>query len=498
MTYDAIVIGAGTAGLASALVLSNKGKKVLVLEKQPVPGGFATTFKRKGFTFEGAVHCVDALAPGEEVREFLKANGVENRIDFIDLKDFARIIYPEHDLVADFDCEGFKGYLKEKFPEEAAGIDRLFCAFEKFFRQFDAFDSSKLPGWLNFALTPIIYPSIIACSIKTVDQFISKYIKDAKLAAIITDIWRFLGLPARRLSAFYFLIVFRGYFCKPTCYVKGATPKIFQAMVEKIRENGSEVRFGVTVKQVRTKNNRVSSVVCDKQDEFFAKSVISNANAIDTLTKILDDEKLKLAYLKQLCGLEKSASAFQVYLGLNKPAAKLGMTSFLYSINTSYEHETDFNKALSGDHDNCSIEIVDHSRIDPGLVPEGKGSLIIMAFDSYANWKSLNKQDYEAKKKATAEKLIRRTEKYLPGLTDSIEVMELATPLTMECYGTSPEGAIYGFAQTPLQASINRFPQKTKIKGLFLAGAWTFPGHGIHGCFVSGKEAGELALKFLK
>jgi len=38
MEYDAIVIGAGAGGLASALKLSFSGKKVLVLEKKPVTG----------------------------------------------------------------------------------------------------------------------------------------------------------------------------------------------------------------------------------------------------------------------------------------------------------------------------------------------------------------------------------------------------------------------------------------------------------------------------
>ncbi|MEI8349650.1 MAG: FAD-dependent oxidoreductase [Candidatus Omnitrophota bacterium] len=70
--YDAIVIGAGVGGLSAALELSDQGKRVLVLEHQPLAGGFATTFKRKGFTFEASVHCVDGLCPGSEIRNFLE------------------------------------------------------------------------------------------------------------------------------------------------------------------------------------------------------------------------------------------------------------------------------------------------------------------------------------------------------------------------------------------------------------------------------------------
>jgi prolycopene isomerase len=141
--------------------------------------------------------------------------------------------------------------------------------------------------------------------------------------------------------------------------------------------------------------------------------------------------------------------------------------------------------------------LVDHAEIDPTLTPKGKGSLMIMVLDNYSRWKDFQGESYKQKKEEVSRKLIQRAEKYLPGLTKNIEVMELATPKTMQRFTLSPEGAIYGFAQTVLQSSINRLKQETAIHGLFLAGAWTYPGHGIHGCFVSGMIAADLASKFL-
>lgn len=46
MEYDVIVIGAGNAGLVSALTLQKKGKKVLILEKSKMAGGVSSSFKR--------------------------------------------------------------------------------------------------------------------------------------------------------------------------------------------------------------------------------------------------------------------------------------------------------------------------------------------------------------------------------------------------------------------------------------------------------------------
>jgi phytoene dehydrogenase-like protein len=47
-----VVIGAGIGGLTAAALLSKRGYQVLVLDQALVPGGCASTFKRRGFTFD--------------------------------------------------------------------------------------------------------------------------------------------------------------------------------------------------------------------------------------------------------------------------------------------------------------------------------------------------------------------------------------------------------------------------------------------------------------
>ncbi|MFA5096964.1 MAG: NAD(P)-binding protein, partial [Candidatus Omnitrophota bacterium] len=212
MEYDAIIIGAGAGGLSAGVSLSAAGKKVLVLEKLPVPGGFATTFSRKGFVFESALHCIDSLQEGGEIRNFLAEHGIVEKIGFIPLKDFSRVIYPGHDFILTFSRDDFIAYLKQEFPGESRGIDRIFGAFDKFYRQFDAFQDSRMPLALRLFLSPFIYPEIIRASMATAEGFIARHVKEIKLKGILTSIWSFMGLAPARLSAFYFLLVFRFYY----------------------------------------------------------------------------------------------------------------------------------------------------------------------------------------------------------------------------------------------------------------------------------------------
>ena len=52
MIYDYIVIGTGLGGLGAGLNLAAHNKKVLMLEKNSLPGGLVGTFKKGRFEFD--------------------------------------------------------------------------------------------------------------------------------------------------------------------------------------------------------------------------------------------------------------------------------------------------------------------------------------------------------------------------------------------------------------------------------------------------------------
>ncbi|MDX2099501.1 MAG: NAD(P)-binding protein, partial [Leptolyngbyaceae cyanobacterium bins.59] len=59
-----VVIGAGIGGLTAAALLAHRGYSVLVLDQAIVPGGCASTFQRRGFTFDVGATQVAGLEPG--------------------------------------------------------------------------------------------------------------------------------------------------------------------------------------------------------------------------------------------------------------------------------------------------------------------------------------------------------------------------------------------------------------------------------------------------
>jgi len=499
MEYDCIIIGAGIGGLLAAFCLSQEGRKVIVLEAQPVVGGYASAFTRRGFTFESSLHCVGGMGKEGDMRKFLEEQGLAQDLEFIEPKEFCRIIYPENDFILDFSSSHRADHLKEYFPSQRSNIDGFFKAVDGFVREFDAFGEMRLPQWSLPLAMPFFFRNLMRASNLTAQEFIQRYTKDEKLASVLTDFWGFAGLPPARLSALYFLLVFQSYYFGSVAQIKGGFSRLLDVVAKRIQAAGGKIQFNTKVARILTQGQgKVSGVMTVRQEEFKARAVISNANAFDTLGEFLDDGALRQKYRQKLARYEKSISGFQVYLGLKVPTRALGMTHPMCIVNPSYGHEEQFSYNLQGDYDRCPFILTDHSLLDPALVPPGKGSLLIIVLDTYSHWKGLDKEAYKAKKQSVATKFIQRAERYLPGLSGNIEVMEAASPLTMERYTGSPEGALYGFAQTLNQSGAKRLPQETAIKGLFLAGAWTFPGGGVNSCFWSGCMAAELAAKFLK
>ena len=67
--WDAIVIGSGIGGLgAAALLAKHAGKRVLVLERHYVAGGFTHAFHRPGYDWDVGVHYIGQVQNSDSPR----------------------------------------------------------------------------------------------------------------------------------------------------------------------------------------------------------------------------------------------------------------------------------------------------------------------------------------------------------------------------------------------------------------------------------------------
>jgi phytoene dehydrogenase-like protein len=63
MSKQVIVIGGGVAGLSAAIYAKRSGFDVTLCEQHSIVGGMCTSWRRKGYLFEGAIHWLTGSSP---------------------------------------------------------------------------------------------------------------------------------------------------------------------------------------------------------------------------------------------------------------------------------------------------------------------------------------------------------------------------------------------------------------------------------------------------
>jgi phytoene dehydrogenase-like protein len=495
-SWDAVVIGAGLGGLSCAAAFARQGFKPLVLEQHNIPGGYATTFKRPGgFVFDASLH---STSVGER-------NGVANLItgfpeitdiEFVPHKVLYRAVFPDYDIrVPPKDVDGYIRLLTEKFPAEKAGIEGLLQTMRGLVSDLNKYQSAG--GRVDMASFPKEFPFLVRCFSSTWGTILDSHIKDPKLKAVISALWGYFGLPPSKLASLYYILPLMGYLEDGGYYPVGGSQKISDALRRFIEERGGKVLLKTRVESILVKEHAAYGVKTEDGAEYLGRVVVSNANAYDTVHKMVNEPEFLKTYLARMDTFTASLSSFQVFLGLNKDlVSESGIKDTEIFYDTGYDAEEGYRQALNAEVEKGGFGVTLYDNLYKGYSPEGKNTVNIMILQGYDPWKKFEadylagkKDAYRAEKERMADVLIQKVqETLLPGLRKAIEVREVATPLTNIRYTSNYRGAIYGWDQTVDNCEPRRLPHNTPIRNLYLAGAWTRPGHGYGAVIPSGLQ----------
>lgn len=492
--WDAIVIGAGLGGLSCAAAFARKGFRTLVLEQHDKPGGYATAFRRPGgFLFDVSLHST-TVGERHGVRNLIGGFPEITGVEFVAHPSLYRVIFPTHDLrVPQRDLPGYAAELARLFPQERAGIAALIDDMKGF-----AADAGKLrsaQGKVDLSRLAQDYPHFARHGGSTWGEMADARLRDPKLKAIVSALWVYYGLPPSRLSAFYYALPTLGYLADGGYYPKGRSQSISDALAGFIQARGGRVLLRTRVRRILLREGSACGVQTDAGQQHLGRAIISNASAWDTIHHLLEDGPALAPYKARLRRFRASLSCFQVFLGLNRDLVReTSVPDSEIFLETGYDPDAAYQAFLRAEVDKCGIAVTLYDNLYEGYSPKGKNTLNLLALQGFEPWEKFEadyrggrKGAYRARKEEMAEALIRRVEqKLLPGLSKAIQVKEIGTPLTNLRYTGNYRGAIYGWDQTVDNSGATRVGHATPVKNLYLAGAWSTPGHGYGGVLSSG------------
>lgn len=496
-----VVIGGGITGLSTALTwaLNNNvnEKPVLLIEKEPVLGGYVTSFKREGFLFD----IVQIIPDSSDVLDYFGINmelkkfeGYYARIFIADTKTHkTRVI----NVPSGFD--EFREFLVKQYPHQTNQINRFFSYSGA---MFDELLQLKVePNFLELLKIIVKCPKIIANSNKTFRQYINKFkFTESDIMEILDVFAAFSGLSAERVAALLpvsaMIASLKGSYRPRNGFIE------FPIQLKKrLIELGGQIMTKTKVTRILTENLKAIGIELENGDIIFAENIVTTIDPKVAMTELLEFEKLKNAsawYAKRVKNARMSPSALLINLGLDD---KLDLKSMGF--------DCGYNLLTTGrDTYNKLFEAIDRNElllnedcfyiptICPSLTTGGKQSLTIIVYPvGISNWKELRESDhlaYKQKKEKTASFYLNIVEKYMiPDLMKHVVFMDIASPATFARYSGSPTGSKFDMAPYPDNFGRTRLPMRTPISNLFQPKF----SHGIWPSLQAGLQVIDMIMK---
>ena len=506
--YDAIVIGSGLGGLTAAAVCAKRGKRVLVLERQPAFGGAAKVFTHGSLSIEASLHELDGLDPDDAKVDLLRELGVWERIQPVDVGALYEVRSPL--LGAPFVMpKGFdaaRRAMLERFPASARGIERYFDTIRELQQAFRSVDRPhELGWWLHHGIEVAAhFLPVVRNARHSVATFFDAALgtDEAAKLALAANLCYYDNDPAR-LWFLFFAMAQASYLTGGGHYLKGGSRSLTDALLAVIREAGGEARAQRDVTGILLDDagraNGVAHRARDGSTEIVHAPLVFGNAAPHALADMLPGSARE-AFAESYAHRPLSTSLFCISLGMRRRPSEFGVRSystFLYpDWMTSLRQIRDCLPLLGTNPGSRmpQIVVVDYSMLETGLNPTGPYLCSLTGLDQVENWAELSDEAYRARQQHWMEALIGAVDREFPGFAGAVAQREMATALTMQRELHTPGGALYGFAPAVPPHGAPRFPSaRTTVPGLWLASAFVFGG-GFSGAMMSGAVAARMAL----
>jgi len=480
--FDIVIIGSGMGGLICADILSREGYKVCVLEKNRQVGGSLQTYVRDKVIFDSGVHYLGGLGEGQNLYQVFKYLGIIDKLKLqkMDEDVFDKILIEGDDRQYVFaqGYENFIQHLLKDFPNEEKAL-RLYC--EKIKEV-----CSKFPLY-NLRTGGDINEKNAVLGIDT-RAFIESITDNKKLQAVLVGNSMLYVLQSGKTPLYVPAMILNSYIESSWKCIDGGSD-IGKYMVKNIREHGGEIHRNTEVKRIVVEAGVATHVETTDGKKIYAKNFISNMHPVRTL-EMTETNIIKQAYKSRIKGLENSIGGFVVNIVFEKDAFPYMKNNFYY---IKAGREWDLTEHNDETWPLCYAVFCSASSRSTEYA-ESMTLLAYMRFDEVKQWantfNTVSKEedrgaDYEAFKKAKAEKLLDCVEEKFPGLRNAIKSYYTATPLSYRDYIGTDDGSMYGIAKdysNPLKTFIS---PRTKVNNLYLTGQ-NLNLHGILGATMSG------------
>lgn len=483
---QAIVIGAGFGGIASALRLRAKGYDVTVVERGEQLGGRARVFERNGFIFDAGPTVITAPFLIEELFWLFKKD-IKAYVNIVPVEPWYQFYYPdgerfnyggtlqstldEIERINPDDKDGYLALLAESEAIFNIGFSEL---ADKPFHQF-----KQMAGQLANLLK-------LKC-FRNVWQLVSQHLKNEKLRQAFSIQPLLVGGNPFDTTCIYNLIHFleRKWGIH---FAMGGTGALVKGLGKLMDDVGIKTELSSTIEHIEVDNGKVVSVITEDGRSLPCDIAVSNIDPKHLYKHLVPESEQKLTAKVKTRYSKMSMGLYVLYFGTTKKYDEVAHHTIW--LGKRYESLLDdiFNKKVLAD--DFSLYLHRPTATDPSMAPDGCDSFYVLS--PVPNL--MADVDWNKTRGSYAEKIIAALDAtLLPGLKDCITEQFDMTPLEFKQDYLSDLGSGFSIAPTLTQSAWFRFHNKAEgPDNLFLVGAGTHPGAGVPGVLSSAKVLDNL------
>lgn len=473
--YDFVIIGGGLGGLESAYILSKKGFRVCVLEKNKSIGGTLQNFKLNQCAFSSGMHYLGSLDEDQTLNKLFRFYNILDglKLKKMDPDGFDRFGIASDEYAYPMGWDAYKEKMQRYFPDDKKAVHHYVDLMQKVADSQDIYNL-RMPVDSDIRTNPYLKTGLFPAINKITNK---KRLQNALCAL------NFVYAGDKNTTPLYTHALINNYYIKSAYRIIGGSNSIAELLAKNIADQGGEIYNQKKVVDFIFKDKTLTGVKTSDGESFMADNFISNVHPAVTL-EMIDQDKIRRSYRNRISNIPNTISVFGLHLRL-----KPGIFPLL---NYNYYHFTNNDVWAVTNYDPKKwpefFYLYTPVKNEESQYTECVSLYAYMRFDEVEQWAHLpisnRGEAYESWKQEKAEKLINLASQRFPELKANILDWIAAAPLTYRDYIGTPNGGMYGTLRdyhNPMASYV--FP-RTKIPNLYFTGQ-NINLHGMLGVSIS-------------